>query len=220
MPKQDVFSRAASFEDALRKFEEALRQNQETSSGAPAPPAGGTGPQVAAADAGSGQEGQPDWSRPADAPGYGVIGETNIGEPDNPYPNDSSDRSDFLRRTAAAAEAFGGQPGSEGYASEGSIGPDLTTPQGSGATRQPGEGDSRRFGSMGASSFAGSGMEFGDSWWADPSTGAATTAKTGALPAALANLGRYASPLVQGIVWAEVLGKPVSKRQGRGRHGI
>jgi len=29
-----------------------------------------------------------------------------------------------------------------------------------------------------------------------------------------------ASPLMQGIIWSEVLGKPVSRRKGRGRHGL
>lgn len=33
-------------------------------------------------------------------------------------------------------------------------------------------------------------------------------------------LAQTASPLMQGIIWAEVLGKPVSKRKGRGRHGF
>ena len=28
------------------------------------------------------------------------------------------------------------------------------------------------------------------------------------------------SPLMQGIIWAEVLGKPISRRKGRGRHGL
>lgn len=28
------------------------------------------------------------------------------------------------------------------------------------------------------------------------------------------------SPLVKGIIWAEILGPPVSKRKGRGRHGF
>ncbi len=33
-------------------------------------------------------------------------------------------------------------------------------------------------------------------------------------------LTQTASPLMQGVIWSEVLGKPVSRRRGRGRHGF
>jgi len=39
-------------------------------------------------------------------------------------------------------------------------------------------------------------------------------------PQPIIPLAPAASPLMQGIIWAEVLGKPVSKRRGHGRHGF
>lgn len=41
-----------------------------------------------------------------------------------------------------------------------------------------------------------------------------------AAPQPIVPLAPSASPLMQGIIWAEVLGKPVSKRRGHGRHGF
>lgn len=41
-----------------------------------------------------------------------------------------------------------------------------------------------------------------------------------AAPQPIIPLAPSASPLMQGIIWAEVLGKPVSKRRGHGRHGF
>jgi len=40
------------------------------------------------------------------------------------------------------------------------------------------------------------------------------------LPIPLAQLSQAPNPLIQGVIWAEVLGKPVCKRRGRGRYGI
>lgn len=37
---------------------------------------------------------------------------------------------------------------------------------------------------------------------------------------AIVPLAQTASPLMQGVIWAEVLGKPISRRKGRGRHGL
>ena len=39
-------------------------------------------------------------------------------------------------------------------------------------------------------------------------------------PQPIVPLAPSASPLMQGIIWAEVLGRPVSKRRGHGRHGL
>jgi len=41
-----------------------------------------------------------------------------------------------------------------------------------------------------------------------------------AAPQPIVPLAPSASPLMQGIIWAEVLGRPVSKRRGHGRHGF
>ncbi len=123
---------------------------------------------------------------------------------------DSAGAADVSNREGMPVE---GMP-VEGMSVEGQNGLGESVEAGEGGTSRPGPGSlvAAMTEPAGVSSLGGKGLASGTSWWDEPSAGA--------LPPGFAHLDRFRSPLVQGVIWAEVLGRPVSKRHGRGRRGF
>jgi len=244
MANKGFFDKIASFEEAMRKFEEALEQSQDPESRRPTtqplnpifgqgptptqpwdnqpqrpprpsrPPQSGPRPAAGRSDQG--------WGRPNEEPGYLVIDDPTQGRYGSGE-GESLERAEWLRRMASAlGDRTGqtdseGQPDDEGRPSEGLAGPERPDAVREGLSS---EGDDDKLSSLSTLSFTqGTGSQPDNAaWWNDPDTGAVTHVH--ALPPALAHLDRYANPVVQGVIWAELLGKPISRRRGRGRNGL
>lgn len=126
---------------------------------------------------------------------------------------------DDIWRQADSAGAAGAAD-REGMPVEGQNGLGESVEAGEGDASRPGPGSlaAAMAEPAGGSGLGSTGRDSGTGWWDEPS--ASGVARAGALPHGLAHLDRFRSPLVQGVIWAEVLGRPVSKRHGRGRRGF
>lgn len=216
MPNKDFFKNISSFEEAMRKFEEALIQSQQAGSGRPGgvpPGRGGQGPGQARPPQ---RNQRPDWARPNEDPGYLVIDDPAMSEDDNDE-GETLERADWLPQTEEAADIYAVRADAfKGKSEESGLGESISS---EGIYSETSEDSRSRL--SGLTTMTESGNQASTSnWWDDSVTNASQRGRAGTLPPALAHLDRYANPLIQGVIWAEVLGRPVSKRRGRGRNGI
>ncbi len=211
MPKDDFFGKITSFEEALRKFEEALEQS-ESGDTASLPDIIRRAAGQAQSQRQPAQAQQMQWQDPAATELYMSGDQSVVINQQNAYADSIDDDRVYRGSSVIQDTRPQGRDSSNSNV-------DIDWQEGplaSSEEHRPIESSLTTYESdpTGLSALSNLNIENEASmlWW-DDSEGSA------AVPQALAALQRR-HPFVQGVIWSEVLGRPVSRRRGQGRRNF
>lgn len=211
MADKDFFGKIASFEDALRKFEEALEQSESGKNPTLADILQSRQQQARAEVRGAPQAQQPQWQEPADRDLYMSGNQSVVVDRTSGYEGSIEDDRVYMEPVSPQdirpQDSYTSTANTDVVGQEGPSPVDSFSPVQTSITTY--ESDPSGLSAL-------SNLNIGESasmlWWDD-------AGGEMVIPRTLQDL-QQRNPLVQGVIWSEVLGRPVSRRRGRGRRNF